>query len=252
MFPKYRYISLSNKYIVLYIIKWSTETIGWHKEGVNEMLLKYLDVAFKNISDSNENLRVLVPLCGKTVDMKFLAQNENVDEVYGVDGILKALEAFSAENPELMIQSVEGTDHFDRLSGNGISLLRGDFFALNKDELDDECVDVVWDRASFVAIKPEVRGEYLETVRRVIKPGGVILMVTVDRREGTEEAKLRGPPFSVNEEDLHSLYGTLPWIESIEKLDETDVAVNADDKERLLKQGMVSMFEVCFLIRTKK
>ena len=216
------------------------------------MLLKYLDVAFKNITSSNESLRVLVPLCGKTVDMKFLAQNDSVEEVYGVDGILKSLEMFTAENPELMIQSVEGTDHFNRLSGNGISLLRGDFFALNKDELDDKSVDVVWDRASLVAIKPELRGEYLETVRKVIKPGGVILLVTVDRREGTEEAKLRGPPFSVNEEDLHSLYGTLPWIESIEKLDEMDVAMHADDKERLLKQGMVSMFEVCFLIRTKK
>ncbi len=91
-------------------------------------------------SDESENdFRVFVPLCGKTVDMAFLAQQPSVSQVVGIDGIRKALVTFAEEHPQLMIQTDgdinkrdEGGDVVERLTGKGIELLRGDLFDVNE------------------------------------------------------------------------------------------------------------------------
>lgn len=230
---------------------------GWHKESVHPMLRKY-GGRFNFSLNDNENgqqqqMKVLVPLCGKTVDMHFLAKQDSVSQVFGVDGVIKALTEFSDENPELEIKAVNEltkTGSYQQLVGNSISLLKGDFFALNEDDSDGK-VDAVWDRASMVAIKPTLRKFYVETIGRVVKPGGSILLVTFDRRVGTDEAKSAGPPFSINEEEVRNLYN-LPWVESIELLEEVnEFDANPGSRDRWEKQGLSEMFEICFLIKVK-
>ncbi len=44
---------------------------------------------------------------------------------------------------------------------------------------------------------------------KLIKPGGYILMVTIDRRSGTEEGRRAGPPYSVDGDEIKRLYGDL-------------------------------------------
>ena len=226
--------------------------IGWHQKNVHPMLKKY-GTALLNESTEDGRAKILVPLCGKTIDLHFLAKLPNVSKVFGVDGVMKALEEFANENSELKITAVDdlsSTGSYQQLEGKNITLLKGDFFALHDDDTNGK-FDSVWDRASMVAIQPNLRSDYVETIRRVVKPGGSILLVTFDRRVGTDEAIAGGPPFSISEDEVRELYNQ-PWVESIELLEEVnEFDANPGSKERWEKQGLTELFELCFLIRLK-
>lgn len=78
--------------------RWTDNKVGWHKDDIHHLLLKYTP---RIASNNDTPVKVLVPLCGKTVDMAYLADHEGVSEVYGVDGVRKALEEFSDEHSDL-------------------------------------------------------------------------------------------------------------------------------------------------------
>lgn len=232
--------------------RWEESKLGWHQKDVHPCLAKY----GKEQTEScpADGLRYLVTLCGKTVDMAFLASQETTAQVVGVDGIRKALDEFAEEHTELSIQPDEekSTDAtFDRLSGNKISLLKGDFFALNETYTGGK-FDIVWDRASMVAIQPVLREEYVKTISKNIKPGGKILLVTIEKRTGTDEAIAKGPPFSIAESDVRKLYEGQDWVESVTLLEEVDEFVaDPSMKERFVGEGVTSMYELYFLIQAK-
>lgn len=190
--------------------------------------------------------------------MAFLAEHRGVSEVVGIDGIRKALDEFSTENPNLQIEEEQSTTHHqqqqravEKLSGNGIALLRGDLFDLD-DDMTDGKFDCIFDRASLVAIRPELRERYVETMGKLMKPGGTILLVTFDRRDGTDDAMKAGPPYSVDEREVRRLYEGLDWVASVTKLEELDEFEN--DKSRVphwKEQGLNLLFELCLLIKVK-
>jgi thiopurine S-methyltransferase len=198
-------------------------------------------------------IRIFVPLCGKTVDMAFLATHNSISEIVGIDGVRKALDEFAATHgSELDIVEVDDqNDGYERLTGKSITLLKGDFFEL-KDAHTGGKFDAVWDRASIVAIDPSMREAYVATMSLLVKPGGSLLVSTLDRRTGTEEAMKSGPPFSVPESELRRLYEGQDWVESVELLDEVDeFEANPDQKARFVSQGITSFYELLFLIKAK-
>lgn len=181
--------------------------------------------------------------------MAFLAKQASVNQVVGIDGISKALLEFAQENPLFDIQQNDTDDVVERFVGKGIELLRGDLFDVN-DQVTNGKFDMILDRASMVAIQPTLREKYVDTLGKVIKPGGSILLITLDRRSGDEEARKRGPPFSIDEEEVHRLYGKVDWVESIQLVEEHDEF--QDEKNRQRFEGLDSMYELCFIITTKK
>jgi thiopurine S-methyltransferase len=182
--------------------------------------------------------------------MAFLSEHAGVGEVVGVDGIRKALEEFVNEHPHLKITETNGYEAFERFEGDGISLLKGDFFALN-DGVTNGKFDGIFDRGSIVAIDPSLRKKYVDILGKLIKPGGSILMTTVDRRDGTEEGKSAGPPFSVDGEEINRLYGNLDWVSSIQKLDEMNEFQDEESKKRWTMQGVDSLYELVYVVKAK-
>lgn len=231
--------------------------MGWHKETVNESLLKYGErlTGAKQESCPAQSLRWFVPLCGKSVDMAYLARQETTAEVVGNDGIRKALDEFADMHKEFNIvaelqKSSPPSDPFEKLSGRKITLLKGDFFALD-DRATGGKFDAVMDRASIVAIDPSLREDYVKIMSKLVKPGGKILLVTVDRRAGEEEARKLGPPFSVDEAEVRRLYESQDWVDSVTLLEEEDYfAKDPESKERY--EGLTSMYELSFLITAKE
>ena len=65
-----------------------------------------------------------------------------------------------------------------------------------------EPFDGIWDRAALVAIDPGDREEYSATQVKLLKPGGHILLSTLSY----DQAKMDGPPHSVDEALVRSLY----------------------------------------------
>jgi thiopurine S-methyltransferase len=190
--------------------------------------------------------------------MAYLASHPSVSEVIGVEGIRMALEDFAKEQPQLdispILQEEEGVKseeetRFEYFQGHNILLMKGDFFALN-DQSTRGKVDSIWDRASMVAIHPSLREAYINVLHQVLKPGGTILLVTLERRTGTEEGRALGPPFSIPEEEVRRLYESQPWVESVSLIQERDeFARNPENyNERFRSSGVTSMFELVFKI----
>ena len=186
--------------------------------------------------------------------MAFLATHNSIAEIVGIDGVRQALDEFAATHgSDLDIVEVQeqNDDGYDRFQGKSITLLKGDFFDL-KDVHTGGTFDAVWDRASIVAIDPSMREAYVATMSRLVKPGGSMLVSTLDRRTGTEEAMKSGPPFSIPEVELRRLYEGQDWVESVELLDEIDeFAANPDQKARYASSGVASLYELLFLVKAK-
>jgi thiopurine S-methyltransferase len=195
--------------------RWSTGKTGWHKTDVHATLQQYCDThLLENIIGGGA--RILVPLCGKTVDMAFLAQKRPISDVVGIDGIPQAIVDFVKEQPDLNIQAEEPIKGFMKYKGNSISLFVGDFFDVTV-EVVGGTVDAVWDRGSLVAIEPSLRDQYLDKIGElIVKPNGRYLLSTYVRPNNDTTS---GPPFSIDETEVRRLFGSKTWVNSVELLD---------------------------------
>jgi len=239
----------------LWAERWSKNNLGWHINEPHPALVKYLPTLLPQHETDGRKKSIFVPLCGKTVDMAYLAEHPNVEHVVGVEGIQKAIEEFGQENPKLNIyrsEDQQNNEKFDVYVGNSITLLKGNFFNFDLQsvptQVSGQKFDVVWDRASIIAIDPRLRRDYVDTIKRIIKPGGIILLCTIDRRSGNADAMAAGPPFSVNESTVRELYEHEPWVEKVVFLGETDLM--STERDKWTKSGLISVFEAYFIIQT--
>eukprot|EP00760_Papus_ankaliazontas_P035462 PhM_4_TR7806/c0_g1_i1/m.69718/K00569/TPMT, tpmT; thiopurine S-methyltransferase len=173
--------------------------------------------------------RVLVPLCGDTPALDYFATQWASDlsldvsgvDVVGVDLAAESLRIVRERFPEGAFVSTEralgdGTVIVHRMashpSGGTLTLYEGDFFGVMSDILkpaiergDEAPVDLVYDRASFMAILPSLRPAYVEAVLGVLRPAdaaalpgsGVIEVATILLEIITREDKTVGPPFDI-------------------------------------------------------
>lgn len=155
----------------------------------------------------NKDTKTLVPLCGKSVDLLYLAKLGF--DVYGVELYEKAVAEFFSEN-NLPAPKVEETSDFKNFSIPRITLSVGDFFKLPTDSQ----FDFIYDRAALVALPIEMRTRYAQHLTSLLKPEGHMLLVAYDY----DQPEMEGPPFSVSEDEIRKLFpafaidllGTIP------------------------------------------
>ena len=219
--------------------RWNDNKIGWHNDNVHESFANHGERWIPGLTGDacpNEPSRVLVSLCGKSVDMKYLATRESVAEVVGVDGVRLSLDTFAKEHPDLELQWESDTV----MKGKKLTLMEADFFELTAEDTDGQ-FDAIFDRASLVAIDPSLRQDYVNVMGRMLKPGGRILLVVIERHSGDAEAdRTAGPPFSVT--NVEELYGSQPWVESVTLLEK--------DAEKEMNAG-TDRSSVFYLIQAK-
>lgn len=169
--------------------RWQEGRIGFHQHQVNDWLKRYwpkLQLA--------PGARVLVPLCGKSLDMLWL--REQGHEVLGVELSDIACRDFFLE------QGVEVTpiavDNYHRRERDGITLLTADLFELPWEVF--RGVGAVYDRAGLVALPPALRRRYAQRLCQRIASGATMLLVTL------EFAGENGPPFAVLENEVRELF----------------------------------------------
>ena len=173
-----------------WLSKWEANQIGFHQKKVNSRL--------KRLWESNglNNGDVFVPLCGKSKDMLWLAEQGR--SVIGVEISDIACQDFFEESG--LTHRVFDDERFKHFKGKDIELLQGDFFALTRDDLPR--VDIVYDRASLVALPPDMRKEYAEHLSKLLEAGDQVLLISMDY----DQQKMKGPPFSVSEEEIRLLF----------------------------------------------
>jgi len=183
---------------------WRENRIGFHQLHTSPML-----EAHWNAVTAATRGRVFVPLCGKSLDMRWLAQRGH--QVLGVELSQLAVTAFFDE------LGLIPTVHTSRYGKHHISgpyeLIVGDAFALDEQALAN-CA-AVFDRAAVIALPPEMRSRYLnELYSRLARNCGV-LMITLEY----PQAEKSGPPFSVTEQEVRASLEPAWQVDLLERRD---------------------------------
>lgn len=208
--------------------RWERSEIGFHQDEVNPYLLKYWPELH-----AAQGGEVFVPLCGKSLDMLWLRQQGH--RVLGVELSPIAVRDFFAENGMQLDHSRNG--QFDCCEANDIRILCGDFFELTREHMVK--VRAVYDRASLVALPPEMRERYARHLVDILPPRTQILLVTFDYLQ----AEMQGPPFAVSVSEVEALYGKHAEIQLLAQ--EDAMAKNP----RFRQRGVSRMQENIFLLR---
>ena len=225
--PTDKTIDRSNSY---WLKRWQNGDIGWHHEQVNNHLLSHwqmLDVAFGS--------QVFVPLCGKSRDMVWLAQQGC--SVVGVEISSKAIEEFFIEREITPERSRSG--FFEIFQAEDYKLLCGDIFQLKPEHI--QGISTVYDRASLVALDPRQRQAYAQLLTEILPEKCSILLVAMDY----PEAEMPGPPYSVPETEVIELFGD---SFSISKLHTLDLL---KDTARYAEKGLSRLSEHIYMLKQK-
>lgn len=170
--------------------KWENNDIQFHLPETNTLLIKYSSLFPKG--------KIFVPLCGKSLDMKWLLSQGY--EIIGVELSEIACRAFFAENNLSFSLKKQGS--FTIFKGDNIEIWCGDIFQLPIEVFTN--LTAIYDRAALIALPEEIRISYVEFIKKLSRSLSriSILFLTIEY----EQNLLQGPPFSIVESDVQQLY----------------------------------------------
>ena len=168
---------------------------GFHLKEVNPQLKRHWPAI-----GAAPGSRVLVPLCGKSLDLHWLAAQGH--RVLGVELSPLAVAQFFSEaglSPR-QHSSPSGEHHV----AGPIEIILGNAFTLEAALLAG--CDAIYDRAALIALPPDLRARYLDTVYARLPAGCRGLLIALEY----PQAERPGPPFSVEQAEVESRF-VAPW-----------------------------------------
>lgn len=202
--------------------RWARNQIGFHLPEVNP----YLQRHWPQLALA-EGSKVLVPLCGKSLDLMWLASHGL--RVMGVELSEQAVEAFFSE--QNLVPRVTRRGAFTVYQADLIEVWCGDFFALDAEALVG-CA-ALYDRAALIALPPLMRAQYAEHLSRLLPSGCQGLLITLDY----DQTQKAGPPFAVTDEEVKVLFGS-DW--ALKVLQEQDVL---QESWKFVQEGVTQLDE---------
>lgn len=173
---------------------WQTGRTAFHEAAPHADLVVHAAQVFPRGS-------VLIPLCGATHDLGWLAEQGwsavGVElSPIAVDQLIEryGLEPRPARGPFAVHANAQ------------ITVLCGDFFALQP-EFTGPLVGI-WDRAALVAMHPDQRAAYVAVEQRV-GPDAALLLNVLDY----DASKLDGPPWATSDAAVRQLWGALELLD---------------------------------------
>ena len=213
--------------------RWENGQIGFHQSKVHPMLRSHAPDLVRPVDT------VLVPLCGKSLDLLFLAELISGPEakVQGVEFIEQAVREFFNENRIEHRDAGEG-----RFVSEKIELFCRDFLGSSPAQLAGiGPANFIYDRAALVALPAEMRPAYAQNITRVAAPKALMFLVTFEY----DQRKVPGPPFSIAPETVAELYAPHFIIEERER------HVAPPRNPRFVEGGVESVAEVAWLLKRK-
>ncbi len=166
---------------------WQQDQLGWQLDAVHPLLSQAPD-------DWLDQRAVFVPLCGKSLDLLFLAQQSAVT---GVELAELACADFFREN-KLTIENTQEAG-FVRYQAANICLYQGDFFAMTPAQVGN--CQRIYDRAALIALPATMRQRYVSHLRTLL-PQADMLLLSLEYPAGEKQ----GPPFSVTAAEIKELF----------------------------------------------
>lgn len=207
--------------------RWELKQTGFHQDGINPYLREYWQCC---------DGAVFVPLCGKSLDMKWL--REQGQQVLGVELSPIAAAAFFDECG--MVPRRDSIANFERFEADRIRILCGDFFDLDREQMAQ--VGAVYDRAALVALPRQMRADYARHLANILPPSTKMLLITFDY----PQQQMAGPPFAVPASEVEELYGEFAQVRLLSQTDALQ------DNPRFAERGLARLLENVFLIEFKR
>ncbi len=220
--------------------RWQQNQTGFHQSSVNPYLAYFYGE--KGLpEDKRQALKVFVPLCGKSLDMLWLAQQGYA--VFGIECSRKAVNDFFSENglSFQFAEKGEGSEqqayyrHTEQRAE--IEIYQGDFFSLTAEDMTG--ITDVFDRASLIAFPEDLRQQYAEKMIELQAPGTRTLLVTLSY----DQSEMNGPPFAVSEQEVYDLYQK---NFTIDKLMATDIL---EKEQRFKAKGLTALTETVYKLK---
>ena len=186
---------------------------SFHRKDIHPYIVKHLPPF------SLESQSVFVPLCGKSLDLLYFSHF--AQRVVGVEIVEKAVIQFFVENQRAYTRI---GNKF--ISGN-ITIFCCDLFSLTAKDLGP--IDIVYDRASLVALPHAMRVRYLQTLEKLTPVGALTFLNTVEYAP-----TLPSPPFSISPADVASYF--------------PNYAIDHVESPTLPNHGLVRKFNLSYLI----
>jgi len=205
---------------------WRDGRLGFHQKRFNSRLEQFWPTLSLPVDAS-----VLVPLCGKSLDMLYLHQAGH--SVVGVELSEIAAEAFFEEN-QLTFKRID-TGNLQEFTGigdaAGLRLLTGDIFDLSARQTGP--LKAFYDRAALIALPHDMRARYAGKLAELLPSGATGLLISIIY----DPSKMNGPPFSVPDDEVRQLF-----TDNFE-LNEMDCSKGPERLGNLATRGLDTMEE---------
>ena len=205
--------------------RWNEGRTHFHQDRVTPLLQKFWPTLSLPAGS-----RVLVPLCGKSLDMVWLA--EQGMRVLGVELSPLAVEQFFSENN--LQPAVDHTEQGTHYTAGNIEIICGDMFKVSAETL-AACTGV-YDRAALIALPESMRGAYVQHVYGQLDSRYRGLLITLDY----PQQEMDGPPFSVQEAEVQALYAGHSVVANVYQRD------ILDKEPKFLRSGVTRLDTVVY------
>ena len=179
-----------------WINRWREGRIGWHEADGSALLRRHWPRLVRGS-------RVLVPFCGKSMDLLWLAAQGL--EVTGIEISDIAAKAFFEENDlDYDVESNNGAAMYVARSAP-VKICCGDYY-----EFDSTPFQSLYDRGALVAVPPEDRARYVQKTNALLEPDAFRLVITLRY----DQSVVSGPPFSIEDDELLGFWPDLECVQS--------------------------------------
>jgi len=208
-----------------WLARWLDKQIGFHQSAAERLLVEHWPaLALPGGS------RVFVPLCGKSLDMVWLADQGH--KIIGNELSEIAVDEFFTSlglEPEVRAES-----GFLIKSAGPYELWCGDFFALPLDTMDD--IAGIYDRAALIALPPAMRKRYAGKLAEIARAKSLLITLEYD------QSVLSGPPHGVWPEEVQELFGA-DWT-----IDEVSRAQTSSLSPKFREHGLKSVGQAVYVM----
>lgn len=212
--------------------RWRKGNTGFHLDEVYDGL-KY---GFSHL-DLPDSPAVLVPLCGKSLDLIWLS--EKCFKVIGVETSEIAIQQFFCRHS--LEYSMQNFGTFTVYKSNNLELWCGDFLKIPPKKVDP--IHLIYDKAAIVALPKRMRPAYSEKLKEFCNNNTQILMQYFTYPQD----EMNGPPFSVPSEEISAYFEPDFQIQTLKKEN-----LRLQYYQKFQKRGLKSQLIEYLLLLSKK
>lgn len=205
--------------------RWRTGQTGFHRATAHTFLERWWPAL-----EVSTDARVYVPLCGKSLDMTWLAGRGHA--VAGSELSPIAIGEFFASQG--LAPRIGARASYTVHTAGPYEILQGDALALTTAELGP--VQAAYDRAALFALPPPMRVVYARSFAALLPAGARVLLIALEYPQHLAD----GPPFSVQRDEIDRLYGDTFAVQELQRVE------LVDENPRLAEAGVRRLQEVAY------